>query len=177
MIHKKRFLTKPTNLLPQVDILRYLNCMSEYEHEHEHVKADRWGLAVSGVCILHCFGTAGLLAFLPLLSSFTHTDHWIHVGLAFILIPLAIYAVTAGFKHHKKTLVPFLAIIGGMSVIIGASIPLLNSNTHQHLDPHLGQPEIFLTICGSSLLMVSHALNIFFCRNRPNHSHHCKVGN
>ncbi len=131
--------------------------------EHRHMKWDRWGLLLSGLCLIHCLGTPFLLLLFPMfhsLQGFHSSIHWIA---AFLLIPMAIYAVTQGYSHHRKKIVPTLAGLGGVLVLLGALAPLTLSHQHLH-EAHWFTKDIIISMMGSVCLLTCHGLNIWFCR-------------
>jgi hypothetical protein len=138
------------------------------EHDHKHFQMDRWGLALSSLCLFHCLGTPFVLLLFPLVAGASGALHqWIHVVLAAILIPIALKAVTQGYRHHKKRIVPILAGSGTVFIVAGALAPLLFSiGEHNHAANEVlhMSPEIWATIVGSVLLLICHSLNIWFCR-------------
>ncbi|MCB0407187.1 MAG: MerC domain-containing protein [Bdellovibrionales bacterium] len=146
--------------------------------EHKHMRMDRLGLAVSGICLIHCLGTPFLILFFPFIGGFGALDHWLHIGMALILVPIAVLAVTQGYHHHKKRIVPLLAGLGGALVIFGALYPLVISELWHTQTHSWYSVDVVLTVLGSIALVTCHSLNIWFCRHPKKskshgHSHCC----
>lgn len=144
---------------------------------------DRWGLALSGLCLVHCLATPILILSFPFFATFSSSvHHLIHIGLALALVPIAVRAVTQGYLHHRKRIVPLFAGSGAVFVSTGALAPLFQSEPHVHhevTNAFYFPTEIWFTITGSVLLLVCHTLNIYYCRPKKlatPHAHSCQNG-
>ncbi len=110
---------------------------------------DRFAIALSGLCLLHCLVIPVVLALAPAFSGFVlgteTTVHWVFLGLA---VPTSIWALWRGYRrcHHLRALV--LGIAGLLVMFLGVS----------HLfDPSL---EVPLTLVGVTMVVVAHVLNL-----------------
>ena len=140
--------------------------------EHKHFKWDKLGLALSGLCLVHCLGTPFLLLLFPMFHGLDALHSSVHWMAAVLLIPMALYAVTQGYGHHRKKVVPLLAGMGSMLVLIGAFYPMIMAFLgHHHAHGHSHDPndscmtnEIIITSLGSVCLLICHGLNLWYCR-------------
>lgn len=106
---------------------------------------DRFGLGLSGLCLVHCFASAVLVA-LAASAGGLLVDPIIHeIGLA-LAIPLGAVALGRGILAHGEML-PSAVGAFGLGVMTGA-LEL----------PH-GDSEVFWTLAGVSLLGIGHYLN------------------
>lgn len=112
--------------------------------------ADKLGICLSALCLIHCLITPMLLIFLPALSLWGH--HVFHDALLVILPLLAIAAFIPGFVRHRDPRVFYWAIPGLAAVVLGTL---------------LFEEEIILqaiiTISGSILLIRAHLKNRALC--------------
>ena len=106
---------------------------------------DRVAVAVSGLCLVHCFVTALAVATLSTVGGVLGSPIVHEVGLA-LAIALGIVALGNGVKNHGRVL-PLS--IGGLGIGIMAAALVL---------PH-GGIEMAVTIVGVILLAGGHFLN------------------
>ena len=112
-------------------------------------KMDRFAIALSGLCLLHCLAIPVVVVLVPAFSSVVlgteTTVHWIFLALA---IPISCWALLRGFKrrHHLPALSS--GLVGLLVMFLGVS--------------HLFNPvlEVPLTVLGVSLVVVAHILNL-----------------
>lgn len=115
---------------------------------------DKWGIWLSGLCMVHCVLTPIVLLALPMMT-FLATE-WVHIVLACVLPLVAFGAFLPGFRRHRDWVVIELGLIGLVFIIFAAIDPfhILNEVT-----------EGAVTSCGSLSLIAAHL------RNRRHH--HC----
>ena len=106
---------------------------------------DRIAIAISGLCVIHCFATAILVAMVSAAGHALGAPIVHEVGLA-IAIGLAIVALGRGAIAHGR-LLPATFGLGGI-VLMAAAV----------LGPH-GPTELALTLSGVALLATGHLLN------------------
>jgi len=117
-------------------------------------RRDAVGVMLSAACLLHCLLTPVLLASLPALGMrFAHGSF--HAIFALLVLAAAALALVPGFRMHGHRSVLVLGALGTLGVGSGAAL--------EH-----GLLETALTVAGSLLLVVAHAINLRF--SRP-HSH------
>ena len=106
---------------------------------------DRVAITLSGLCLIHCAGSALLVAFLATGGGalFGHGVH--EVGLA-LALAIGVVALGTGFCRHGAA-AP--AIIGAVGLLLMAAARTV---------PH-GPGEMVLTMAGVSILAFGHMLN------------------
>ena len=112
---------------------------------------DRFAIALSGLCVVHCLASAVLLAMLSAAGGFLVHPLFHEVGLT-IAIGLGAFALGRGALQHGYIL-PIAVGSLGLGVMMGAlSLP------HDAHDLALGG-EAFWTIVGVGILAFGHDLN------------------
>ena len=124
---------------------------------------DKAGVALSGICMVHCLITPLVLATLPSLNLFV-SNHVFHFVMAVILIAVASYAFALGYKKHKKLGVLIMGALGLAMLLVA-----LNLTSHQH--EAISTQSLVLNLIGSFLLVVAHIQNISACRQCDSHRH------
>lgn len=114
--------------------------------------ADRIGVALSGLCLLHCILLPVLLGAAPQLTTFIPGDEKVHRILFVAVSSTALWALFTGYARHKQLLVPCLGACALVALSGGAFID--------------GLPrwcDVGLSLCGSLLMIVAHGFNHTFC--------------
>jgi hypothetical protein len=116
--------------------------------------ADRLGICLSGLCLVHCLLTPLLLIALPSLSVATlEGGHHIFHEVLMIILPLvALVAFIPGFRRHHDKRVFYWSLPG--LALLALAITVFH-------DDILWQAAI--TISGSVLLIRAHILNRHLC--------------
>jgi hypothetical protein len=112
---------------------------------HSSGTLDRLAIGLSGLCLVHCLGTALILGTLSSLGGVLGS-HWIHEGGLALAIVLGALALGRGVMQHGRFLPPS---IGGLG--LGMMAGALNL-------PHDGG-EVTATVLGVTALAIGHALN------------------
>ncbi len=110
---------------------------------------DRFAIALSGLCLLHCLVIPVVIVMAPALSGLVlgteTTVHWIFLGLA---VPTSIWALWRGYRRCRQLNAIVLGVAGLLVMFLGVS----------HLfDPVL---EVPLTLVGVTMVVVAHVLNL-----------------
>lgn len=111
-------------------------------------KADRWALALSFLCLLHCLFTPVLLLLFPAFEVFHHGSHFHEISF-FVLLAIAAVAFYRGFRLHKKPQVLVVALAGFATLWAGLIL-------HEY--------AFVITSVGSGFLIIAHLWNMKFCR-------------
>lgn len=121
-------------------------------HHHSGTShlADKIGIGLSGLCLLHCLLTPILILLIPSMSVGGHD--MVHVALFAVLPFVALAAFVPGFKRHHDKRVFYWALPGIALIAIGAVV----------LDGQM-LAETGSTILGSLLLIRAHLLNRELC--------------
>lgn len=117
--------------------------------------ADRAGVLLSALCLLHCAATPLALLFVPTLGAALAQHGWVHPLLAAVLSVIAIAAFVPGYRRHRDKRIPWLAA-SGLALVIGAA-----AGAEAGLSD---EGEIALTLLGGAALILAHGLNRSFCR-------------
>lgn len=110
---------------------------------------DRIGIALSGLCAVHCLILPLILPFLGTLASFVHSE-WTHLVLAVLIIPTVAFAAWRGYQHHGKSEVLWLLGIGALSVLVALVVGVQGAGEHT---------ETAVTTLGSIFLITGHWQN------------------
>lgn len=115
--------------------------------------ADRFGIALSTLCLLHCLSVPIALAVLPVLAQapvlgVLHDSEWIHAAL---LVPILLISGPVLFQGSRKDkYVGYLGVLG-IGILCAA------------LFIHIESIEQIITACGTVTLITAHIFNL---RNR-----------
>lgn len=111
-------------------------------------------MSLSFLCAIHCLLTPVIILSIPIMARYYLAHPWFHVILAFLIIPVGIFAFVRGYSHHKNSKV-FLYGLPGL-LIVGIA-PLL---IHRGV---LDWNEPIAMVIGSSLLIWAHWINRKSC--------------
>lgn len=109
-------------------------------------RLDQIGIALAGLCALHCLLTLVVISALGLGGHFLLDENIHRVGLLLALIVAAV-AIGWGILRHRRML-PFAVAALGL-VLMGAALFV----------PH-GTNELLLTLVGVAVVSVGHVLNL-----------------
>jgi hypothetical protein len=126
----------------------------------QHETFDRFAIALSSLCAIHCIVFPIAASVTPLLMA--TIDHgnalhefWFHQFILIFIIPVSIVALIMGYRCHKKTLPIFLGGIG-LAILVTVALfaePLIA----QQIISHKG--ETILTIIGGVIHASGHVAN------------------
>ena len=118
--------------------------------------SDKVSIGISLLCVMHCL----LFPLFLILSSNYLTlflnNELFHYTLLFLVVPLSLFALTIGLKNHNSFNIFIFGFIG---------IIFLLSALFFDIKILFVSSEIFLTILGSSFLMIAHYKNFQLCRH------------
>ncbi len=120
---------------------------------------DKWGIALSSVCILHCFAVVFIPLLLPALNLVTHSP-WFHRIFAVLIIFTTPLAFIPGYRRHGLHRVLAFALIGVSLILLGV---FLDGSVEEWLSHGI-------SIVGSVLLVSAHIFNL---RHAQKHKHCC----
>lgn len=125
---------------------------------------DRIGIALSGLCMVHCLFLPMLIPFLTMLSTFAESE-LTHLVLALLIVPTVVFAAWRGYALHGKSVVVWLLLSGTLAVVIAMFAGEQFSN----------EPlEAGITTLGSVLMIAGHWQNHkhrALCTNPLPHKH------
>lgn len=121
---------------------------------------DRFAIILSGLCALHCIALPLVITLFPFLSISMHHGEdthelLFHQIIVFIIIPVTLFALTTGYRCHKKWLPAVIASIGLVILLTPALFfdALMNHQLITHDD------EILITLIGGCIHAIGHILN------------------
>lgn len=113
--------------------------------------ADRLGIFLSALCVVHCLLTPFVLILIPSLQVSRYHGAF-HEGLLYILPVLAVAAFIPGYRRHRDPRVFYWSLPGLLLICVGALC----------FDDHaIGQ--VVASVAGSLLLIRSHLINRQLC--------------
>jgi len=127
----------------------------------QHETFDRFAVALSSLCAIHCIALPIAASVTPLLMStinYGNTMHefWFHQFILIFIIPVSIFALATGFRCHKKNL-PML--LGGLGLSILVIVALFAEQLiSQHVISQTG--ETILTVIGGIIHAAGHITNV-----------------
>jgi len=116
---------------------------------------DRWSIAASTLCAVHCLFSPVLIVLVPALASTVLADETFHRFMLLWVVPTSGVALWIGCRHHKDANVLLLGV-AGLAVLAATTV------WGQAL---LAEPaEKAATIAGSLLMSAGHWRNYRLCR-------------
>ena len=124
---------------------------------------DKFAIALSFVCMVHCFFAPSILILTSGLLSFSIENEIIHKLILLTAIPISIFALCVGYKNHKLIIPVYFGSLG-LFLLIGAIA--FNEDYYGIYG------ESLLTAIGSILVISSHFINYKTCKNLNCSCHH-----
>jgi hypothetical protein len=116
--------------------------------------ADLLGITLSLTCLVHCLALPLLVLLAPALGTWFAMPEWVHAAILMLALPAATFAMTDGWRRHRRALPVLLA---------GAGLGLLAAGLAAHEGwLALADPETadrLLTSMGAITLATAHVLN------------------
>jgi hypothetical protein len=126
----------------------------------QHETFDRFAIALSSLCALHCIALPIAASIIPLLmSTINHGnavhEFWFHQFILIFIIPISIFALVTGFRCHRNNL-PIL--LGGLGLSILVIVALFAEQLiSKQLISHTS--ETILTVIGGIIHAAGHVTN------------------
>jgi hypothetical protein len=124
---------------------------------------DKFAIALSFVCMVHCFFAPSILILTSGLLSFSIENEIIHKLILLTAIPISIFALCVGYKNHKLIIPVYFGSLG-LFLLIGA---IAFDEDYYGI-----YGESLLTAIGSILVISSHFINYKTCKNLNCSCHH-----
>ncbi len=115
-------------------------------------RLDKFGIALTSLCALHCIFLPVLLPVLPLLGLSFLADHAFEQVVLLLTFVVGAIALFTGFHKYHRKLYPFYSLAIG--IMIYANRDFLGE----------GLEPIVLTI-GSALIVLAHVMNVRLCKS------------
>ena len=124
---------------------------------------DKFAIALSFVCMVHCFFAPSILILTSGLLSFSIENAIIHKIILITAIPISIFALCVGYKNHQLIVPVYFGSIG-LFLLVGAIA--FDENYYGNYG------ESVLTAIGSILVISSHFINYKTCKDLKCSCHH-----
>ncbi len=124
---------------------------------------DKFAIALSFVCMVHCFFAPSILIVASGLLSFSIENEIIHKIILITAIPISIFALCVGYKNHQLIVPVYFGSIG-LFLLVGAIA--FDENYYGNYG------ESVLTAIGSILVISSHFINYKTCKDLKCSCHH-----
>jgi hypothetical protein len=118
--------------------------------------ADRTGIWLSSLCMVHCLATPVLLSFSSVLAHLLPGEESIHRSLATLVAAMGAIALIRGFRVHGRRRTLACMAVGLGFIFCGAWFG-------DRLPSHVC--EMLVTMTGSLLMIAAHRMNHTFCRD------------
>ena len=119
------------------------------------IVSDRLAMSLSFACILHCLFMPAFLITSVTFASIQFSDELLHYSILFLAIPISLYALLSGKRHHNNNLI-FIIGISGLTVLFLALF--FEGNFYGF------SLETLLTIIGSTIVISAHYKNYQTCQ-------------
>ena len=128
---------------------------------------DKFGILLSGVCMLHCLIAPVIVTLVPILSlNILVEDLLFHTLMLWLVLPTSCIALFLGCRKHKKISILATGIIG-MSILIVVAL------FGHDIFGETGE-KIIITI-GGIIIALSHYLNFRACQSITCSSANCST--
>lgn len=141
---------------------------AEIQSDSHHAHTDPWdkfGIFLSSLCAVHCLLTPFLVLAIPWLAE-KFENPWVHIVLALFVVPVGLYALWSGYRHHRRKYILVLGLIG-LALVTSATLELpfsFDIGLHAHDEHAHDFTHEIVTIVGSLFLLSAHILNLRSCR-------------
>ena len=119
---------------------------------------DKFAIGLSLICAIHCLALPLLLIILPSMMALQLDNEIFHTLIIITVLPVSIFALTLGYKQHKRNRLLTLGFTGllllVMAVILG-----------EEITGEFG--EKLLTVLGAILVAAGHLWNFRLCQQLP----------
>ena len=136
-----------------------------HAHGKDHIPADKVGIALSMMCLVHCLLGPILIVLLPSLGGFLGGEsfHWLMLAL---VIPVAYYSFFKTYRSHGFKQAIQIGSVGVAFLVLGVLIPEL-IHEHDHSETGLlsmHSLETAFTVFGGLVLAFAHYKNYQQCQ-------------
>lgn len=120
--------------------------------------SDKMAIVLSVLCVLHCLAFPVFLIFLSTFFGVVAFDsEQVHIWLLFAVVPISLFAILAGYFHHRLISVFSIGLVG-MAILVLAAV--IGHDLLGHA------AEIIMTLVGSALIAYAHFRNISLRRSK-----------
>jgi len=128
---------------------------------------DKFGILLSGVCMVHCLLTPIIVTLAPILSlNIMVEDLLFHTLMLWFVLPTSCIALFLGCRKHKKFSIVATGVVG-MAVLI--TVALFGHDIFGE------RGEKIATTVGGFIIVISHYLNFRACQSITCSSKDCST--
>jgi peptidoglycan/LPS O-acetylase OafA/YrhL len=123
--------------------------------KREQMVTDKFAIGLSLICAIHCLALPILLIILPSMIALQLDNEIFHTLIIITVLPVSIFALTLGYKQHKRN---WLLILGFTGLLLLVIAVILGEETTGEFG------EKLLTVLGASLVAAGHLWNFRLCQ-------------
>ena len=119
------------------------------------ILSDKFAMTLSMVCLVHCLFAPSLIILTYSFMAMSVDSELVHKLILLITVPVSLFALSLGYKNHSTMNFIVLGIIGLLALVLAVILGegVLGENG-----------ELFLTMLGSTLVIISHYKNYQICK-------------
>lgn len=119
------------------------------------ILSDKFAMTLSMVCLVHCLFAPSLIILTYSFMAMSVESELVHKLILLITVPVSLFALSLGYKNHSTMNFIVLGIIGLLTLVLAVILGegVLGENG-----------ELFLTMLGSTLVIISHYKNYQICK-------------
>ena len=119
------------------------------------ILSDKFAMTLSMVCLVHCLFAPSLIILTYSFMAMSVDSELVHKLILLITVPVSLFALSLGYKNHSTMNFIALGIIGLLALVLAVILGegVLGKNG-----------ELFLTMLGSTLVIISHYKNYQICK-------------
>lgn len=119
------------------------------------ILSDKFAMTLSMVCLVHCLFAPSLIILSYGFMAMSVDSELVHKLILLITVPVSLFALSLGYKNHSTMNFIALGIIGLLTLVLAVILGegVLGENG-----------ELFLTMLGSTLVIISHYKNYQICK-------------
>ncbi|MDA8696603.1 MerC domain-containing protein [Gammaproteobacteria bacterium] len=119
------------------------------------ILSDKFAMTLSMVCLVHCLFAPSLIILSYSFMAMSVDSELVHKLILLITVPVSLFALSLGYKNHSTMNFIVLGIIGLLTLVLAVILGegVLGENG-----------ELFLTMLGSTLVIISHYKNYQICK-------------
>jgi len=119
------------------------------------ILSDKFAMTLSMVCLVHCLFAPSLIILTYSFMAMSVDSELVHKLILLITVPVSLFALSLGYKNHSTMNFIALGIIGLLTLVLAVILGegVLGKNG-----------ELFLTMLGSTLVIISHYKNYQICK-------------
>ncbi|MDC1051509.1 MerC domain-containing protein [Gammaproteobacteria bacterium] len=119
------------------------------------ILSDKFAMTLSMVCLVHCLFAPSLIILTYSFMAMSVDSELVHKLILLITVPVSLFALSLGYKNHSTMNFIVLGIIGLLTLVLAVILG----------EGFLGENgELFLTMLGSTLVIIFHYKNYQICK-------------